>query len=248
MQRLRGQLPSSRRTPLIQLPLNNRSVRNLFLCIVVGALSGNGAWAQDEEVAGEKIVHLLDEPRHRPVRQEGDLYLLDVRIKPGDESFLHVHDQAILLTYISLARGPQNGRVAANTDYASEPFTHKVGNDGPGLFHIIALVHDGSGTPASSNDLPSGMGIAPEIENNWFRSWRYELQPGESTAMQSHSNPTFIVLGGEGVAHVSREDGITRELAHPGDWAWRKPGSTYQLANVGDSPVVIIVNEGRLQD
>lgn len=248
MQRLRDQLHPSRRTSLIQLTLKNRSPGTLLLCIVLGILSANGAWAQDQEVSEEKIVHLFDEPRHRPVRQEGDLYLLDVRIKPGDESFLHVHDQAILLTYISLGRGAQYGRVAANTDYASEPFTHKVGNDGPGLFHIIALVHDGSGTPASSNDLPSGMGIAPEIENNWFRSWRYELQPGESTAMQSHSNPTFIVLGGEGIAHVSREDGITRELAHPGDWAWRKPGSRYQLTNVGDSPVAVIVNEGRLQD
>jgi hypothetical protein len=45
------------------------------------------------------------------VRQHGQLYLLDVRIKPGDESFPHTHDQAILLTYISLAGGPQNGRV-----------------------------------------------------------------------------------------------------------------------------------------
>lgn len=253
MQRLRDQLLSSGSTsllplPLLPLPLQNRSVRNLLLSITLGLLSASGAWAQEEEFPGEKIVHLFDEPRHRPVRQEGDLYLLDVRIKPGDVSFPHVHDQAILLTYISLARGPQNGRVGVNTDYASEPFTHKVSNDGPGLFHIIALVHDGSGRPASSNDQPSGMGVAPEIENDWFRSWRYELQPGESTAMQSHSNPTFIVMGGEGIAHVSREDGITRELAHPGDWAWREAGSSYRLTNVGGSPVTVIVNEGRLQD
>ena len=61
-------------------------------------------------------------------------YLLDVRLKPGDESFAHVHDQAILLTYISLAGGPQNGRVEVNIDYASDPLTHKVSNDGPGCF------------------------------------------------------------------------------------------------------------------
>lgn len=214
---------------------------------LLGSLYSFTSLAQQDEFPGERIVHLFDEPRHRPVRQEGELFLLDVRLKPGDISFPHTHDQAILLTYISLAGGPQNGRVGVNTDYASEAFTHKVSNDGPGLFHIIALVHDGSGQPVSDDDQPQGMNAEPEIENNWFRSYRYELEPGETTALQSHINPTFIVQGSEGIAHVSREDGITRELAHPGDWAWREANSNYQISNVGDSPVAIIVNEGRLQ-
>lgn len=207
----------------------------------------HSSFAQQSEFPGDKIVHLLDEPRHRPVRQHGQLYLLDVRIKPGDESFPHTHDQAILLTYISLAGGPQNGRVGVNTDYAAEAFTHKVSNAGPGLFHIMALVHDGPGQPLSENDLPSGMQVDPELENPWFRSYRYQLAPGESTALQSHSNPSFVILGSEGQAHVSREDGVTRELAHAGEWAWREQDSTYQITNVGDTPVAITVNEGRLQ-
>ena len=61
---------------------------------------------------GERVVHLVDEPRHHPVRQHGQLYVLDVRPKPGDESFAHVHDQATLLTNISLAGGPRNGNRA----------------------------------------------------------------------------------------------------------------------------------------
>ena len=170
-----------------------------------------------------------------------------MRLKPGDESFAHVHDQAILLTYISLAGGPQNGRVGVNIDYASDPLTHKVSNDGPGLFHIMALVHDGSGELISDSDEPGGMEIAPEIENAWFRSYRYELAPGETTAMQQHINPSFVILGSEGTVRVSREDGLARELAYAGEWAWREPGSAYQITNVGDSAVAIIVNEGRQQ-
>jgi len=205
------------------------------------------AFGQQNAFDGERVVHLLDEPRHRPVRQHGQLYLLDVRLKPGDESFAHVHDQAILLTYISLSGGPQNGRVGVNIDYASDPFTHKVSNDGPGLFHIMALVHDGSGDLISDNDEPSGMEIAPEIENAWFRSYRYELAPGETTAIQRHINPSFVILGNEGTVQVSREDGLARELAYAGEWAWREQGSAYQITNVGDSAVAIIVNEGRQQ-
>ena len=205
------------------------------------------AFAQQNAFDGERVVHLLDEPRHRPVRQHGQLYLLDVRLKPGDESFAHVLDQAILLIYISLAGGPQNGRVGVNIDYASDPLTHKVSNDGPGLFHIMALVHDGSGDLISNNDEPSGMEITPEIENAWFRSYRYELAPGEATAMQRHINPSFVILGNEGTVQVSREDGLARELAYAGEWAWREQGSAYQIINVGDSAVAIIVNEGRQQ-
>lgn len=205
------------------------------------------ALAQQNAFNGERVVHLLDEPRHRPVRHHGQLYLLDVRLKPGDESFAHVHDQAILLTYISLSGGPQHGRVGVNIDYASDPLTHKVSNDGPGLFHIMALVHDGSGDLISDNDEPSGMEIAPEIENAWFRSYRYELAPGETTAMQRHINPSFVILGNEGTVQVSREDGLARELAYAGEWAWREQGSAYQITNVGDSAVAIIVNEGRQQ-
>ena len=45
-----------------------------------------------------RVVHLLDEPRHRTVFQDGSLYLLDVQLNPGDESLEHLHDQAILLS------------------------------------------------------------------------------------------------------------------------------------------------------
>ena len=231
--------------PLLYNRLFMKCLGMLGLALI--AAGWQAGFAQQAEFPGEKVVHLMDEPRHRPVRQQGQLYLLDVRLKPGDESFPHTHDQAILLTYISLARGPQNGRVGVNIDYASEPFTHKVSNEGPELFHIMALVHDGPGEPLRNDDLPSGMQAEPEIENAWFRSYRYELAPGESTAVQSHFNPSFIILGTEGLAHVSREDGVTRELAHAGEWAWREQDSSYQITNVGDTPVAIIVNEGRLQ-
>jgi len=68
------------------------------------------------------------------VRQHGQLYLLDVRLKPGYESFAQVHDQAIMLTYISLSVGPQHGRVGVNIDYASDPLTSRSVTTGRGFF------------------------------------------------------------------------------------------------------------------
>ncbi|MDA1369903.1 MAG: hypothetical protein O2971_03955 [Proteobacteria bacterium] len=204
-----------------------------------------GSFAQDDEFAGEKIVHLLQEPRHRTVHKGDGLFLLDVQVNPGDLSFAHVHDQAILLTTISTGAGPSNSDVRAITDYASTPLTHKVGNDGPGLLRIIALVNDGNGVTGNTSDAPFGMASAANLENPWFRSYSIELTPGEETALQTHQNPTVIVQRNAGVVHVTRADGITTELDAPGDWAWSAKQSPFRLRNSGRSAVTVAINEGR---
>ena len=76
------------------------------LMIALGLPSWQLASAQQTVFGGERVVYLLDEPHLRPVRQHGQLYLLDVRLKPGDESFAHVRNQTILLTHISVAELP----------------------------------------------------------------------------------------------------------------------------------------------
>ncbi len=220
----------------------------LSLLLICGLASWQPAVAQQEgEFAGERIVHVLDEPRHRTVLQEGQLYMIDMQLRPGDESLLHQHNQAILINYISRPEGPQFGQLNVVTEYATEEFIHKIVNPGPYLFRVIALIHDGNGEPINTNDAPQGMELAPEIENNWFRAYSIKLAPGEATLTQQHTNPTVIIQGTGGLTHVTREDGITRELTRSGEWAYRNAGASYQISNVGDSPVVITVNEFRLQ-
>jgi hypothetical protein len=219
----------------------------VLLFIMSGLASWQSAFAQEDEFAGEKIVHVLDEPRHRTVLQEGQLYMIDMQLNPGDASFPHMHDQAILLNRINSPEGPQYGLIESITDYASETFTHKIENNGSYQWRILAFIHDGNGEPIRPNDRPTGMESEPELEDNWFRSYRYELAAGETTLTQLHHNPTVIVQADEGLAHVSREDGITRELTQAGDWAFREAGASYRITNVGDSPVIINVNEVRLQ-
>jgi quercetin dioxygenase-like cupin family protein len=234
-------------------PQSIQSIRRRFLftpAAVVAAVAcltpalPGSVIAQENQFEGEKVLHLLQEPRHRTVHRDGDLYLLDVQANPGDESFAHTHDQAILLTRISSASGPQDGQVSANTDYASEPFTHKISNDGPGLLRILAFVNGSNGT-TSTGDLPSGFSQAPQLENQWFRSWRIELEPGESTPMQTHQQAGFVAQVSDGVVHVTREDGITSELDARGDWQWRKAGIGYSVKNAGSTPVAVVINEGR---
>ena len=201
--------------------------------------------AEDNEFAGERIVHLLQEPRHRTVHNEGDLYLLDVQVNPGDTSLPHVHDQAIMLTYISMADGPRDGQIGNNIDYASEAITHKVSNAGPGLFRIIALVNGSAGNIDLDADRPSGLSGEPELENAWFRSYRVELAPGEETQVQHHQLPSVVVQVVDGLLQVTRDDQVIDELDHPGNWSWRKAGQSYSVKNVGGISTAVVINEGR---
>jgi len=203
------------------------------------------AIAAENEFAGEKVVHLLQEPRHRTVHQDGDLYLLDVQVNPGDTSFAHIHDQAILLTFISRGDGPAGGSVSSNIDYATEALTHKVSNRGPGLLRIMAMVNAGSGDQNLDSDRPDGFSAEPQLENSWFRSYKVELEPGQATSMKTHELASVVVQIEDGLIHVTRDDGVTSELDEMAKWAWHSAGESYSIRNVGDVATAVVVNEGR---
>jgi len=210
----------------------------------MGPLASGPLQAQTEDLTS-RTVHLLDEPRHRTVHHDGEIFLLDVQVNAGDTSLSHTHDAAILLTSISNREGSSDGRVSSNTDYATESFTHQVSNPGPGLLRIIAMTNSGAPLSDAVTDRPEGMGADPQLENEWFRSYRVELGPGEETPTQTHTNPTVIVQVSDGLAHVTREDGITAELTEKGDWAWRDPGGGFRIRNAGNRAVSLVVNEAR---
>ncbi len=231
-------------------PLPVHRLSRTLTCTVIScglALSASlvplATLGQDRD--GQRVVNVIEEPRHRPVHVDGDLYLLDVQLNPGDESMHHTHDAAILLTYISSSDGPVEGRVSSNTDYASEQFTHKITNNGTHQTRIIALVNFGPPTSHLTMDRPAGVAVEPQLENSWFRSYRLELAPGEATTLRTHRNPTAVVQVSPGLAHVSRVDGITEELDSPGDWAWRDSDSPFLVRNIGTEPVAVVINEGR---
>ena len=208
------------------------------------ALSTVSSLAQEQDFRGQKIVQILQEPRHRTVHKDGNVYLLDVQINPGDTSFLHTHDAAIMYTFISNGDGPLYGRGSGNTDYVEQNFTHQVSNPGPGLFRIMALTNYGPGVE-ENNDRPQGVDGSADLENKWFRSYRVALAPGEETSIQTHQNSSVIIQTRPGKVHVSREDGVTAELSDMGDWAWREANAAFKISNPGNSSVEVVINEAR---
>ena len=229
---------------MTQSAVSRASALAIF-CLLFAIAATGGAMAQpDQDFRGKKVVHLLQEPRHRTVFNDGDVYLLDVQLNPGDMSFPHTHDAPIMTTQVHNANGPVNGRVGVNLDYAERNFTHEISNAGPGLLRIIALTSYSAGVESDS-DAPEGMTAPPEVENNWFRSYRLTLEPGAETPLQTHRQPTFIIMASQGRAHITREDGVTSELLGHGDWAFRAEGVPFLILNSGNAAVEIVINEAR---
>jgi quercetin dioxygenase-like cupin family protein len=230
------------------IQLRRRTWIRVALLLVAAAWSAAGAepaLAQAPQEFTSRIVNIRQEPRHRTVHRDGDVYLIDVQINPGDTTLAHTHDAAIMYTFISNGGGSQEGRVSSNTDYVSENFTHQVSNAGPNLFRIIELTNYGPPLAELTQDRPTGISVEPTLENEWFRSYRIELAPGATTTEQEHENPTVVVQVTDGKVHVSRPDGITAELDAQGDWAWRDPGNAFTIRNAGTTPVTVVVNEAR---
>jgi hypothetical protein len=149
--------------------MNN--IRQILLALFLGSGSGLATAQGNEGTPAEfeglsdpvRVVHILDEPRHRTVYQSDTYRLIDVQINPGDTTLPHTHDSAILYTFISNGQGPLNGRLSSVTTYVDEPFTHRVNNPGPGLFRIIALANSGDGVSEAAGDLPDGISQPPEL-------------------------------------------------------------------------------------
>ncbi|MDO9318963.1 MAG: hypothetical protein Q7V56_12275 [Gammaproteobacteria bacterium] len=218
---------------------------SLLLLALTGPMGISNSVSAAEVGDPTRIVNILQEPRHRLMHQDGDIRVLDVQINPGDMTLQHTHNAAIMYAFISSGEGPSGGRVTSNTDYVTENFTHQVSNEGPGLFRIIALTNYGPPMAELTSDRPTGIEGEPQLENLWFRSYRITLAPGESTAMQMHHNPSIVVQVTDGMTHVTREDGITAELTAMGGWAWRNAHSTYQVRNIGTTPVEFVIQEAR---
>lgn len=217
------------------------------LCALLLARLPAALAAEAAEVPGpnDKVVPLVQEPRHRTMHVDGAIRLIDVQINPGDMTLFHTHDSAIMYTFISSGNGPSGGRISSNTDYVMENYTHQVANNGPDLFRIIALANYGPPMGELDNDRPEGLAGEPELENLYFRSYRVTLAPGETSRLQTHQNPSVVVQVSDGLTHVTREDGITAELTAMGGWAWRAPHSPYQVKNMGSVPVELVINEAR---
>ena len=220
-----------------KLSVSNKLVVALAAVAMLTGCAGNPG------APPEQVVSVLDEPMHRVVHRDGDLYLLDVQIPPGAVTLAHRHDSAMLYTIVHDADGPTGGVTDSETEWAEHPFVHTVTNAGPGLMHIIGICHYGPGRREQPSE---GSLRNPQLSDAWFRSFRIQLNPGEQTDWLTQPNPAVVVQVTTGTGQVLRKDGQTMDLSGTGHWAWNDASSSFRIRNTGASPLELVVNEARL--
>src|SRR6185295_2667620 len=77
------------------------------------------------------------------------------------------------------ARGPVRGRphLMSDLSYAEKPNTHRIRNDGPGLFRAMVVVNETAGGDESVTEEQAGFADKSISSNRWFRAYRIALAP-----------------------------------------------------------------------
>jgi hypothetical protein len=121
---------------------------------------------------------------------------------------------------------PVGPRMYSVTTYVTEPLTHRVNNIGKTLFRLIGIINMTAGI---ENGIPSeAFFTRPEVNNRWFRSWRWSL--GEDVGNEHrHASPVAIVLVA-GRAEVSST--AETMLDKPGAFTWLEANTPHHLHSI----------------
>lgn len=196
--------------------------------------------------AGQKVVPVGDEPRHRTVFSNQYVRVIDATVAPGDTTLFHTHTEDNVPVAISGSRMRTeilDGKTSESTVesgniwFAKGAYTHRITNIGQTTLRFIdAEVLATPGTAASIPVLDKVPGLTMEIDNERVRVYRVKLGPGQSTGLYSHATAGLTVAITAGRIAVASSDGSQRVTdIRPGEFSWRGGAEAHSIQNLGDS-------------
>jgi quercetin dioxygenase-like cupin family protein len=134
-------------------------------------------------------------------------------------------------------------RLMSDISYAERPNTHRIRNDGPGLFRAMVVVNETPGGDEAVTEQQAGFTDKPISANRWFRAYRVVLEPGAKTQPHQHKAPVVVLqdTAGKGLG----VGGMKFEFNEPGQWAYFDAGDYHELSNIGTSKIELIEVEVR---
>ena len=132
-------------------------------------------------------------------------------------------------------------RVTSTTGYAQVPVTHRITNTGTGTVHALVVVNQTKGTDATTPK-DAGFEGMPELTNNWFRTYRFSLPPGQY-GTHAHKTPALLAQTSDGTAVA--QGGRLWALNELGDWAFFDAGTAHEILNTSTAAVEFVEIEVR---
>ena len=116
----------------------------------------------------------------------------------------------------------------SDVSYADQAVTHRIHNNGTGLYRAIGVINETAGGDETVTEEAAGFTGKAESSNRWFRVHRVALNAGEKTpAKGTASGP------------------MTFEFTEPGQWAFFDAGARHEIANTGTDRLEVIEVEVR---
>lgn len=127
--------------------------------------------------------------------------------------------------------------------YATTPNTHRIRNDGPGLFRAMVVINETPGGDETVTEQMAGFADKPLSTNKWFRAYRIVLEPGAKTAPHQHKAPVVVLQDTAGTGLGA--GAMKWEFNEPGQWAFFDAGDRHEITNLGSARMELIEVEVR---
>ena len=134
-------------------------------------------------------------------------------------------------------------RLMSDVSYATAAVTHRIHNNGTGLYRAIGVINETQGGDEAVTEEAAGFSGKAEMTNRWFRVHRLALAPGEKSPAHQHKAPVVVLQDSAGKATAT--GAMTFEFNEPGQWGFFDSGARHEIANTGAERIELIEVEVR---
>ena len=134
-------------------------------------------------------------------------------------------------------------RVMSDLSYADRAVTHRIHNNGTGLYRAIGVINETAGGDDAITEEAAGFSGKPEMSNRWFRVYRVVLAPGEKAPAHQHKAPVVVLQDSSGKGIASGP--MTFEFNEPGQWGFFDAGARHEMTNTGTERLELLEVEVR---
>ena len=134
-------------------------------------------------------------------------------------------------------------RLFSDLSYADRAVTHRIHNNGTGLYRAIGVINETPGGDETVTEDAAGFTGKAEMSNRWFRIHRVVLAPGEKSPAHQHKAPVVVLQDSAGKGTAS--GAMSFEFNEPGQWGFFDSGVRHEISNSGADRLELIEVEVR---
>lgn len=199
------------------------------------------------------LVH--EEPRHRPVFQNKDIRILNVRVAPGDTSLYHMHTTPSFFIRLTntitgsqvqgeakKAGKSQSGEIRFENLAPPNNRVHRVWNADKDTFHVmdVELLMKKADFDEKPMALPN---LKLEIDTTWVRAYRLNLLKGIEFKSKNKKQSLVLVSLNMTKVEINQNGNSELQTLKPGSFFVIKRKESFSLNNKTESTSQFVLLE-----